>query len=77
MSKEQVILHYPRLMVSPPITALVFYTSRYHASRPFYQPSFLELSVVIANGSLITANNAENSDRTLKYLIVCYWVTLC
>jgi FAD/FMN-containing dehydrogenase len=34
----------------------------------FHQRSFSELSVVIADGSLVTANSVENSDRMYNFL---------
>ena len=36
----------------------------------FHQRSFSEISVVIADGSLVTANSVENSDRTSNFLYV-------
>lgn len=68
MYKEVVIPHCPRLWVLPRITALVIHplVIIYHVS--FINDPFSELRVVIADGSLVTANAVEHSDRTLKFI---------
>ena len=71
ISKEEVIPHYHQLLVSSLIIALVSCPLLLTFVSLFTNPHFPEISVVIADGSLVTANSVENPDRTflISYIV--------